>query len=67
MTKEAMRESIVRAISDSKFQIDFIDNDVDGSLVIKVSRPTKMNYHHTIAGRIRVEEDIGKFREAIAV
>ena len=43
MTKETVRDNIVRAISDSKFQIDFIDNDVDGSLVIKVSRPTKMN------------------------
>ncbi len=65
MTKEAIKEAIFRAINHSNFQVDFIDNDDDGSLVIKVSKPTKYNYYRTITGKIRAEEDIGKFEKVL--
>jgi hypothetical protein len=65
MTREAIKEAIVRAVSDSKFQVDFINNNDNGSLIIKVSRPTTNNYCKTIKGVINGEEDIGKFEEVL--
>lgn len=65
MTREAIKTAIVRAVSDSRFQIDFINNNDDGSLVIKVSRPTMYDNYKTIKGVIGDEEDIGKFEEVL--
>lgn len=65
MTREAIKTAIVRAVSDSKFQVDFINNNEDGSLIIKVSRPTKYNNSTSIKGTIRGEDDIGMFQEAL--
>ena len=65
MTREAIKSAIVRAVSDSKFQVDFIDNNSDGSLIIKVSRPTKYENSTSIKGIIRGENDIGMFQEAL--
>jgi len=65
MTKEAIREAIVRAVNSSKFQVDFIENDKDGSMVIKVSRPTKYDNYRSIKGIIRGESDIGIFKEVL--
>jgi len=65
MTKEAIKEAIVRDINHSKFQIDFIENDKDGAISIKVSRPTKYDNHRSIKGLIRGENDLNTFREAL--
>lgn len=64
MTKEALKTAIVNSVNASNFQVDFIDNNDDGSLFIKVSRPTK-GYSKTIKGIVRNEEDIGKFQEVL--
>jgi len=66
MTIETIKSKIVEAVNLSKFQVDFIDNDNDGSLIIKVSRPTKHDHYKTISGKIREENDIGKFIGALS-
>lgn len=65
MTIEAIKTAIVRAVSDSNFQIDFINNNDDGSLAIKVSKPTKYNNFRSIQGIIKEENDITMFCEAL--
>jgi hypothetical protein len=65
MTIEAIKTAIVRAVDSSKFQVDFIDNNQDGSLIIKVSRPMKYNHQWSVQCLIRDEDDIGKFEEVL--
>lgn len=66
MTRQAIKDAVVKAVNASNFQVDFIDNDDDGSLIIKVSRPTYPGYQKTVKGVVKDEIDIGKFKEVLA-